>query len=264
MLNFNPAAPAALQKRGKNARRRHVFTLVEMLVVVAIIAILVALLAPALRKALATAKMAQCVSNLTQCNQTIQLYLNDNRDRLLTNDSSLSWGFQMENGGYMNTGLKALLNCPLPLSVRMIIKNGGRYEYNHVYGYNLSCKYRPQGAKKTDSDTNAWRKYIKPDGTATNTSYLFCRTDIKSPANYVLLGDNRGRTEWNGQRRPYPEYKQQHFTLSKQFPIAFVHRYGAGVTSFLDGSTRLAEAGKLLECYSKDEQTAFFDTGDAP
>jgi len=67
----------------KGARRA--FTLVELLVVVAIIAILAAMLLPALQGAKEQAKRAQCASNLHQIGLGIHLYV-DNNDGFLPYD----------------------------------------------------------------------------------------------------------------------------------------------------------------------------------
>ena len=59
--------------------RRLGFTLVELLVVLAIIATLTAMLLPALQKARRAALSTICKSNLRQCYMGFQLYAGDNR-----------------------------------------------------------------------------------------------------------------------------------------------------------------------------------------
>ena len=63
--------------RPGNARNRKNFTLVELLIVVAIIAILAAMLLPALNKARATARSSQCISNLKQLYLCENNYMSD-------------------------------------------------------------------------------------------------------------------------------------------------------------------------------------------
>src|SRR5437899_1547692 len=58
------------------------FTLVELLVVLAIIAILASLLLPAIARTKETGRSAGCLSNLHQLGIALQLYVQDNQNHL--------------------------------------------------------------------------------------------------------------------------------------------------------------------------------------
>lgn len=67
---------------GDERADRGCFTLVELLVVLAIVSILAALLLPALSGAKASARGTACLSNLRQIGVALQLYVQDNNNRL--------------------------------------------------------------------------------------------------------------------------------------------------------------------------------------
>ncbi|HEY4417506.1 MAG TPA: prepilin-type N-terminal cleavage/methylation domain-containing protein [Verrucomicrobiae bacterium] len=78
-----------------NSPRMRAFTLVELLVVIAVIAILAALLLPALGKARQRAQTAGCLNNMKQLQLGYQMYGDDNNDYLPPNeaipDQDVSW-----------------------------------------------------------------------------------------------------------------------------------------------------------------------------
>ena len=80
------------------------FTLVELLVVVAVIVILLSLLLPALGMARETARSGVCMSNQRQCGLALQSYANDFDDWMLTG-SCLEGGPQYRTLGSMMIGL---------------------------------------------------------------------------------------------------------------------------------------------------------------
>lgn len=64
--------------------RRHAFTLIEILVVVAIIALLIAILIPSLRRARDQALKVVCGSNLSQLGKSLYTYMHDSKGHLPT------------------------------------------------------------------------------------------------------------------------------------------------------------------------------------
>lgn len=78
-----------VSRRSSSRERNAVwgFTLVELLVVVAILAILIAILLPSLRKAREQARAAVCLSNQRQISTLMHIYAGDYRNRLPINDT---------------------------------------------------------------------------------------------------------------------------------------------------------------------------------
>src|SRR5258707_15749398 len=87
------------------ARRSAVcFSLLELLVTIAVIAILAALLLPALTQSKASAQRIKCVSNLHQLGIAAQLYWDENNGKCFRYGGSFTNGGQLYWFGWIETG----------------------------------------------------------------------------------------------------------------------------------------------------------------
>jgi len=111
------------------------FTLIELLVVLAIISVLAALLLPALGKAREAGKGAACLSNLRQAGVAIQLYTQDNGNRLpVMRDRSLTTSNEIPSpelvlSNYL--GNVRVLRCPSDRE-RLYEETGCSYSWNSL------------------------------------------------------------------------------------------------------------------------------------
>ncbi|MGA2871085.1 MAG: type II secretion system protein, partial [Verrucomicrobiota bacterium] len=110
--------------------RGNAFTLIELLVVISIIAVLAALLLPALSKAKSQAQNIACVNNLKQLNVCWHLYILDNNDSLVPNNSVATVTTNGSDGALAG-GVSWCLGQDeaMELSPTNII-NGMLYQYN--------------------------------------------------------------------------------------------------------------------------------------
>ena len=86
-------------------KKRAGFTLIELMIVIAIIAILAAILVPNFLKARAQGQLTACKSNCKNIATALEMYASDNSGRYPTNGVFAS---QLTNGNY----LKTIPTCP--------------------------------------------------------------------------------------------------------------------------------------------------------
>ena len=114
------------------------FTLVELLVVLAIIAILAALLLPAVSRARESGRGAACISNLRQIGVALQLYVDENhqrlpvmRDRASTTDTNQPSLPSVERVLRDQLGNTNVLRCPSDRA-QVFEQTGSSYSWNSL------------------------------------------------------------------------------------------------------------------------------------
>ena len=110
-------------------RRTQLFTLVELLIVIAIIAILASLLLPALNRAKETAYSSSCVSNLKQLGMTFQFYANDFNQYVFSHmkyeGTVVPMAYVFEEKGYIRESNPKFLRCRVMKETTSVTKTYG-------------------------------------------------------------------------------------------------------------------------------------------
>jgi prepilin-type N-terminal cleavage/methylation domain-containing protein/prepilin-type processing-associated H-X9-DG protein len=209
--------------RTGNDKSQHAFTIIELIVVVAVIALLVFIRVPAMARAANQSKRAQCAANLRQYTLAEQIFANENANRLPTNTAGY-WAFDTswDIGTFVEgTGSKwTVMYCPGTTPRWSEDQNWDLYNYAapsyRVLGY---VNTFPGNPSVTAANLNA---------TLTPAPELVAFGVYNTPlaSERVLLADNT-MSDF-GQNKPAARYTYNYTVIQGGFVPTYVSAHLAG------------------------------------
>jgi prepilin-type N-terminal cleavage/methylation domain-containing protein/prepilin-type processing-associated H-X9-DG protein len=208
-------ARADARPTGLPALRRAAFTIVELLVAIAVIAILAALLLPAINKGKGKARQASCTNNLKQLGLAFQMYRDDSRDVFPAPGSKKAYGPQPEDWIWWQFGRgveksaiarhvsqfnPALFTCPEDNEAKKLQEQGQIKDDPYRYSYALNSR------DLTETNGVSSNPGMSTIITPYREIFPFRGTEIKNPSGKIMLVEEDRSTindpRWVPERNP--------------------------------------------------------------
>ena len=231
--------------------KKRSFTLIEMLVVIAIIAILAGMVMPALGHARATGKRTSCMNNHKQLVTAMTIYAGDNDNQMIYKSNTKPYSKVMNGmtiGGVTTREYvpKAVLMCAV---AKEALKDDATNAIGMINAYDGTTKWLD-----SDNRYKTYGRFAKENGDT--ITYIMER--MKAPGDLVLFADTykRGKDETHWTFLPNQTGEGYYATLA---------HVNTCVTAFADGRVDALNGGKLKEFkivsfnnseFDKDEQSS--------
>ncbi|MDD2707723.1 MAG: hypothetical protein PHV34_06905 [Verrucomicrobiae bacterium] len=212
-----------LKTGGGSARA---FTIIELLIVIALLMMLCALLMPALREVKEKANQIKCMSNLKQCGMALLQYADDNEGRAPTIYIYPSWDGMDASWARFLTEIPPTSGWP----------KGGKYLPNYEVCHCPSEKLRLVNYLPKN---NPYEIY----GMRSSLGDCFSLFDLRTPASTIVIGDSIIFTTSGGWR----QYRGSSDEKPASTSVGTLHLRHAGMANcwFADGHVELCDQTAL-------------------
>lgn len=271
--NFEKRFPGESRHKFELLRIRTGLSLLELLVVVAIVGILIALVFPAFRKVTDSAKSAACVSNLRELGKAFMIYQAENQhfipgdDTAYGNPENITWLSALAK--YCD--IRELSLCPAaPAPGDSSFDNADGNKWggcNHAWALGAGSWLRPQNGPDHASYTmNMWaRKDFMSHSIVENEHVSLGSSRVEGASKIPLIMDGRWEGIWPLHEDPLPpanslKGKSKEIAIDganwRRVDNVAMLRHGNGINiCFFDGSVRRIEANDLWTLtWNKDYQ----------